>query len=469
MVQQNEKPFCFFYAMKLPDWINNKDDLDFNAEFTQAYDLLENSSKHLFITGKAGTGKSTLLRYFRANTIKNVAILAPTGVAAINVEGQTIHSFFGFKPDITPEKAGSLRLSPQKRRLYQNLSMIIIDEMSMVRADLLDCIDRFLRLYGPDGSRRFGGVQMVFFGDLYQLPPIVSYSERAVFSQHYRSPYFFNAHVMEELARDEFSGFEFIELQKVYRQTDEEFIRILNAVRDDTVTQEELDVLNQRHLPDFVPDDQQFFIYLTTTNKMAHEINKKHLAALTAQGAEFEGDIIGAFDTKNLPTDEALELKLGAQVMLLNNDPMGRWFNGSIGKVLSFYGDESDASVRIELSSGKIVNVKHFTWEMFKFFYDEKSGMLKSESVGSFTQFPLKLAWAVTIHKSQGKTFDRVVLDTGRGTFAHGQMYVALTRCTSIEGLVLKKPVVKKEIIVDRYIKKFSQISDYFRSQRQNI
>ncbi len=441
----------------IPQWANNKDNLDFNEEFTRAYDLLENSSKHVFITGKAGTGKSTLLKYFRSNTIKNAAVVAPTGVAAINVQGQTIHSFFGFKPDITPQTVVDLRVSKQKREMFAALNMVIIDEISMVRADLLDCVNKFLRMYGPDPTLNFGGVQMVFFGDMFQLPPIVTYQDRALFAEHYRSPYFFNAHVMEDLGRDGFEGLEFVELKKVYRQTDQDFVDILNAIRDNTVNSEQLAALNARCDPGFESDDDDFYIYLTTTNKQADEINQNHLSGISAIAQTFGGERTGQFDLKSLPTQEELTLKLGAQIMLLNNDPMGRWINGSIGKVLSFHGDETNASIRIELADGKVVNVTPFTWEMFKFSYDAKSGMLVSESVGSFTQLPIRLAWAVTIHKAQGKTFERVIVDVGRGTFAHGQMYVALTRCTSLDGLILSKPISKRDIIVDRNIVAFSK------------
>ncbi|MFT5169699.1 MAG: ATP-dependent DNA helicase PIF1 [Candidatus Omnitrophota bacterium] len=440
----------------MPTGANNKDSLDFNAEFTSAYDLLENSNNNVFITGKAGTGKSTLLNYFRKNTLKNVAILAPTGVAAINVQGQTIHSFFGFKPDITPDSIATLRITKQKREMYKGLDTIVIDEISMVRADLLDCVNKFLKMYGRDATQPFGGVQVAFFGDMFQLPPVVSYHDRELFTQHYKSPYFFHSHAYAEVRQNvECDDFEYIELSKVYRQTDEYFISMLNSIRDNSINSEQLDALNENFQPDFTPTDGDFFIYLTTTNKKADMINQSCLKRLHTEDQTFEGEVDGLFAERNLPTHNELELKLHAQIMLLNNDPMGRWFNGSLGKIISFHGDESNASIRVELATGAIVSVKPFTWEMFKFYYDEESSKLISESVGSYTQFPLRLAWAVTIHKSQGKSFDRVIVDTTGGTFAHGQLYVALTRCRSLEGLILKNKIVKKDIIVDHNITEF--------------
>ena len=442
--------------MKMPTDVNNKDALEFNSTFSYAFDLLENSRLHIFITGKAGTGKSTLLKYFRQSTVKNVAVVAPTGVAAINVQGQTIHSFFGFKPDITPETVETLRVAKAKRELYQNLDTLVIDEISMVRADLLDCIDQFLRIYGRDASAPFGGVQMAFFGDLFQLPPVVNYSDRELFQYHYQSPYFFHSHVFQRIQNDvQYESFECVELSKVYRQTDKSFIDILNGIRDASIDSEKLNELNERCQAQ-VAQDGEFLVYLTTTNKTADVLNEKCLKELSGEPWVCEGTVDGLFDRRNLPTHQQLELKVGAQVMLLNNDPMGRWINGSLGKVLSFYGDDSDAAIRVELSTGSIVNVKSFTWEMFRFYYDQKDARLKSESIGAFVQFPLKLAWAVTIHKSQGKTFDRVVVDLEGGAFAHGQAYVALTRCRTLEGLFLKQPVRKRDIIVDPHILDFT-------------
>lgn len=432
--------------------------LDLNEQFLRACRLMEDASRHVFVTGKAGTGKSTLLEYFRANTRKNIVVLAPTGVAAVNVKGQTIHSFFNFKPDITLDGVRSIRIRKAKKNIYRKLEIIVIDEVSMVRADLLDCVDTFLRLHGPRKDSPFGGVKMVFIGDLYQLPPVVGPGERTVFAGKesdsgkaiYRSPYFFDAKVFEDFQ------VEIIELEKIYRQKDDNFIGLLNAVRNNSVTEKHLEALNKRCLPLFRPKEEEFYIHLTTTNAMADEINGERLETLKGRRFRYAGEIKGGFDVKSLPTQENLDLKAGAQVMLLNNDRQGRWINGSIGKIVEIEEDSRSAdSIRVELADGGIVEVTPFTWEMFRFFYNEEADMLDSETVGSFTQYPLRLAWAVTIHKSQGKTFSKIIIDIGRGAFSHGQVYVALSRCTALEGLVLKKPILKQHILMDWRIVRF--------------
>jgi hypothetical protein len=322
----------------------------------------------------------------------------------------------------------------------------------MVRADLLDCINEFLRLHGRRPGEPFGGVQVIFFGDLYQLPPVVTTFEQDLFAGRYKSPYFFDAHSFSDLA------LEYLELRTIYRQKDPAFIEILNAVRNKRINSACLNRLNQRHVPGFEPRDEDFYIYLTTTNDLSRRINQDHLRKLPSELFSFDGEVEGDFRLKNLPTSFDLHLKVDAQVMLLNNDPMGRWVNGSLGKVLSIRKHAESVEndmVKVELANGRIVNVKPFTWEMYRFFYNEEQQRLDSEAVGSFTQYPLRLAWSITIHKSQGKTFSQVVLDVGRGTFAHGQLYVALSRCTSLEGITLKRPIMPRHIILDRRIKAF--------------
>jgi ATP-dependent DNA helicase PIF1 len=421
--------------------------LEFTKQFNYALDLLENSQKNLFVTGRAGTGKSTLLQYFRDGTNKNVIVLAPTGVAAVNIKGQTIHSFFQFRPDVTPETVYDVRLSKPKRKLFKELDAIVIDEISMVRADLLDCIDAFLKRYGKHRDLPFGGVQMVFFGDLYQLPPVVTRNDKELFSEHYPSPYFFDAKCYSYL------NLKIIELDKIYRQNEKDFIRLLGKIRENTVTSSDMEELNSRHISEFESSLENFYIYLTTTNKMADQVNQKKLVSLKTASYRLEGEVIGAFDMRSLPTHEHLDLKFNAQIMLLNNDPFGRWINGSIGKIISV--DQNKYVINVELSDGKVVEVEPFTWEMYRFFYNEDEQKVESESVGSFTQFPLKLAWAVTIHKSQGKTFSNVVVDIGYGTFSHGQVYVAISRCTNFKGLILKRPIAKKHIMLDRRVVNF--------------
>jgi len=453
--------------------------IEINPGFRRALDLMEGQSRHVFITGKAGTGKSTLLELWRGQTLKRIAVLAPTGVAALNVRGQTIHSFFGFKPDVTPEavrKLGQGRgASADRISLYRNLDAIVIDEVSMVRADLMDCVEKFLRLNGPRPKERFGGLQMIFIGDLYQLPPVVTGQERDLFAPdppalrrgfsrssrpssspspaaltaaRYESPYFFSARIFAE---PDFA-MDFVELEKVYRQSDAAFIGLLNAIRNRRIDDGQIDLLNSRWDPGFTPPDGQFYIMLTSTNDLAAARNREKLAALRGRSRRYEGFIEGEFDRRSLPTEETLELKPGAQVMLLTNDRKGRYVNGTIGRVARIRkGEDADADdiVTVELPDGGEVDLAPFTWELYRFQYDAEADRIESEAVGSFTQYPLRLAWAVTIHKSQGKTFDRVVVDIGRGAFAHGQVYVALSRCTSFEGLVLRTPIRRQHIWMD--------------------
>ncbi|MBI5023444.1 MAG: AAA family ATPase [Candidatus Omnitrophica bacterium] len=426
------------------------DNLEFDEQFSAAYDLLENNPYPVFVTGKAGTGKSTLLQYFREHTSKNIVVLAPTGVAAVNVRGQTIHSFFRFRPDITPEGVHSIRLRKTQKTIFKKLDAVVIDEISMVRSDLLDCVDAFLRLHGPDGAAPFGGVQMIFFGDLYQLPPVMTRLDRDIFKDLYASPYFFDAMSFNQL------DFQIIELKKIYRQKDEAFIRLLNNVRDKSISVTDLDILNRRLNPQFNPGDKDFYVYLTTTNALADQINQERAKELSGESFHLEGELSNGFDVRSLPTHQRLELKMGAQVMLLNNDPGGKWVNGTIGKIFSSSKDhEATGTIRVALASGPVVDVPPFTWEVFRFFYNKDTEAIDSESAGSFRQYPLKLAWAITIHKSQGKTFSKVVLDIGNGTFAPGQMYVALSRCTDLEGLVLKKPIFKRHILLDDQVARF--------------
>ncbi len=434
--------------------------LDLNPQFTEAINLIEKTTKHLFITGKAGTGKSTLLNYVRETTRKNLAVLAPTGVAAVNVKGQTIHSFFGFKPDVNLKRVHRLD-SAGERKLYQTLDTIVIDEISMVRADLIDCIDKFLRLNGRERDVPFGGVQMVFIGDLYQLPPIVTNADREIFSAHYDSPYFFSAHVFtsqRQLLVDARSvALECIELTHIYRQDDTRFIELLNAIRNNTANDHHLTLLNRRHDSDHEFDPDDLVMYLTTTNAIAGRINEQSLRQLETEERTFFGRITGEFEKNALPTDELLTLKIGAQVMMLNNDPYGRWINGTIGRVTAFHFDEEEKKdvVVVELHDGTEVDVLPARWEMFTYTYDKETKQIDSDIAGSFIQYPLKLAWAVTIHKSQGKTFDRVLLDIGSGTFSPGQLYVALSRCTSLEGIVLKQPIERRHIWTDRRVMEY--------------
>jgi ATP-dependent exoDNAse (exonuclease V) alpha subunit len=433
--------------------------IEINEQFRKALDLLDNTTKNIFITGKAGTGKSTLLKYFREHTHKNIVVLAPTGVAALNVGGETIHSFFRFKPDITPDKV--TRLKTRSADIYRELHAIVIDEVSMVRADLLDCVDAFLRLNGPSGLQPFGGLQLIFIGDLYQLPPVVPSNERGLFSSHYSGPYFFNAKVMDELE------LEFVELEKIYRQKDAGFINMLNAIRSNTATARDLAALNNRvgagPRPFEAPDKgagakkDGCTVHLLSTNQAAYEINSERLSSLDGREYSYRARVEGGFSKECYPADEDLLLKKGAQVMLLNNDPDGRWVNGSMGEVVDIISEPGSVveAVIVRLSDGSCEKVRPHVWELFHFTYDHQAGKVVAGTAGVFRQYPLKLAWGITIHKSQGKTFERAVIDFGRGMFAHGQAYVALSRCVSLEGISLTRAVRKSDILMDRRVVEF--------------
>jgi ATP-dependent DNA helicase PIF1 len=412
-------------------------DIEINPQFERALRLMEKGDQHLFVTGRAGTGKSTLLEYYRSITAKNIVILAPTGVAAVNIGGQTIHSFFGFKPDVTIEKARRLA-GKNDSAIYRNLDTIIIDEISMVRSDLLDCVDQFLRISGKVTGLPFGGIQMIFIGDLYQIPPVVIGDEKVLFSDYYESELFFDADVYAEIE------VEHLELEKIYRQTDDHFISLLNKIRNKTVLPDDIALLNGQLIDESftLPKDT---IYLTTTNAMAEERNRIELQKLPGRSFFYEAEIKGTLDEKSFPAEGLLEIKEKSQVMLLNNDPAGRWINGTIGRVVRI----GEKCLEVQLSDGELVEVKPFRWDMFRFYWDEESRSVAADNVGAFKQYPLKLAWAITIHKSQGKTFDNVVIDLGRGAFASGQLYVALSRCRSFKGIFLKREVKETDVRVD--------------------
>ncbi len=427
-----------------------KDNIELNEEFIKALHLLEKTSRNVFITGKAGTGKSTLLDYFRNTTKRKVVVLAPTGVAAVNVRGETIHSFFRFRSNVNLERIKKIK-SKKARSIYCEIDIIIIDEISMVRADLLDCVDKFLKLNGKNSHLPFGGTQMVFIGDLYQLPPVVLSKEKNVFKSYYKSSYFFSAKVIDNFKM------EFMELQKIYRQQDKTFIDILNSIRNNTITPQHLKMLNSRVEPDFKMEEGNSSVYLTSTNRLATKINHNRLNGLKSELYVYEGDIEGEFDKKYLPTDYELQIKEGAQVILLNNDAFGRWVNGTIAKIVAIkkeVGGVAD-TILVKLPGGNIEKINPYKWELFHFEFSSKTQILENKVIGKFIQYPLKLAWAITIHKSQGKTFDKVIIDVSGGIFAYGQTYVALSRCTSLEGITLTNPIKEKHIFTDYRIVNF--------------
>ncbi len=456
-----------------------KHKIELNSGFKKALQLLEHTDEHLFITGRAGTGKSTLLEHWIERTEKNAVVLAPTGVAALNVHGETIHSFFGFRPDVTVKQVKKRGRDAERAKLIQKIDTVVIDEASMVRADLLDCIDQSLRLHEKRARHLpFGGKQMVLIGDLHQLPPVVPTDQEEIFRTHYATPYFFSAQVF---AADKLMGIDDppelrrVELKKIYRQNDQEFIEALNAVRDGQASKKHFDLLNSRVNGSFEPNPHQkkFWIYLTTTNVRANALNTRNLEQLRGKLWQHEARIRGDMPERSHPTHEILELKKGAQVMFVSNDPEGRYVNGTVGRVAQIESQKGGPDlVYVELENGELVEVSQRQWEAIKWEYDEKSKSLDTEVVGSFTQYPLRLAWAVTIHKSQGKTFDRVILDLGGRVFAAGQTYVALSRCRTLDGLVLKYPIRPGHLLTDRRVRAFmsgKEISAFPRKTKHEL
>ncbi|MFC1598813.1 ATP-dependent RecD-like DNA helicase [Patescibacteria group bacterium] len=433
----------------------------FSKQAKKVIDIIENTNTNVFVTGKAGTGKSTLLDYVRLHSVKKVIVLAPTGISAINVNGDTIHSFFTLKPGFELDEAKTMKFNDKKRQKLSRIKTIAIDEISMVRADLLDAVDIVLKR-AKKNNEPFGGVQMIFFGDLYQLPPVVTNADSGKFYSEYTSPYFFDANVFRDQSQGNLfsDGFELtiIQLTKIYRQKDDKFIEVLNAVRDGEVTNEHLNTLNARFLPQFVPKDKDQYIYLMTTNAAASSINNAEMRKLNKKEQLFKAEKSGTIAKNLYPNDEKITLCIGAQIMFICNDSERRWVNGTIGKIIDIQDiiniktEKTETVVFVEKIDGKIVKVKQHTWEISRYVFQQNE--FKRDIMGSYTQIPLKLAWAITIHKSQGKTFDKVIIDLGSGTFVHGQTYVALSRCTTLEGIILKKMFYKSSIIMDPRVKK---------------
>ena len=436
--------------------------IEINSQFLKVLGEMKEGSRPLFITGRAGTGKSTLLKYFVAQAVdagERPVVLAPTGVAALNAGGQTIHRFFRFKIDVTPEAVLRKRFTAEERDLYGALTTVIIDEASMLRADLLDCINSLLKRRGPFKSAPFGGVRMIFFGDLYQIPPVVTRDERDIFQKFYESPYFFHAKALQNMKMD------IIELEKIYRQKDKGFIEILNRIRNNSASPEDLRELNKRYRPHFQVPKEEFWITLTGTNYRADEVNRRRLNALPGKVRAARAHITGDFGRESRPAPEELFFKKKAQIMMLNNDSEGRYVNGSVGVIEDIVSmDEGEELLIVRLQGRKeLAEVTRHKWELARFALE--GGKIVSRSAGKFSQLPFRLAWAVTTHKSQGKTYSRLIFDGDR-IFGFGQTYVALSRCSSLEGLVLRRPLTAKDIRADFRIRKFLTDRQYKEAEK---
>lgn len=416
-------------------------------EFRNILNQLEYQNDHFFVTGKAGSGKSTLLNLFRNTSKKRMVVLAPTGIAALNVRGQTVHSFFGFPPRIINRQDIEKR---KNRQVYQKVETIVIDEISMVRADLLDNMDIFLRI-NRENSQPFGGVQMIFFGDLFQLPPVVASTfEKEYFRSHYNTPYFFSARVMTEIS------LYMLEMHEEYRQTDKKFIRLLDAIRQNELDYDDMFELNERFLP--VPEDKDFYITLCSRNDIANQLNQREIDEIDSPVFEFNAYVEGDFQTQLFPADFVLRLKRNAQVMFIKNDINKQYVNGTIGKIKDLSEENITVSVLNDKKEIIDVIVDKAEWEIIRYEQDERDpSRIQTRTVGLFRQYPLKLAWAITIHKSQGKTFDKVIIDLGHGAFEAGQTYVALSRCKTLEGIILKSIVKPRDIFVNPEIVEFYQ------------
>ena len=428
-----------------------------NPELALAWQFIENTGTHLFLTGKAGTGKTTFLRRLKSESPKRMVVLAPTGIAAINAGGVTIHSFFQlpfapYVPDTSFSADGKaqyrFRFGKDKLNIMRSIDLLVIDEISMVRADLLDAIDDVLRRF-RDRSKPFGGVQLLMIGDLQQLAPVIKDEEWQMLNSYYDTPYFFSSRALRQ------SEYCTLELKTVYRQSDTHFLDMLNRIRENRCDKTLLDELNRRYIPNFNPSKEEGYIQLTTHNYQAQRINEHELAQLPGRSFTFRAQIDGKFPEYSYPTDEVLELKRGAQVMFVKNDSSGehRYYNGMIGEVVNV--SALGIEVRSKGSEDAFM-LQEEEWTNAKYVLDEETKEITEDIEGVFKQFPLKLAWAITIHKSQGLTFSRVVIDFTGGVFAGGQAYVALSRCTSLDGIQLKKPVNRADVFVRPEIVNFA-------------
>ena len=430
------------------------DQVSVNEVFKLAADIVSYTAQNVFLTGKAGTGKTTFLHYIRKNVDKNVIVAAPTGVAAINAGGVTLHSllqlpFEPFIPDFEGKKKLDyhFKLRKSKIEMLRELELLIIDEVSMLRADMLDAIDYMLKRY-RNSQKAFGGVQILFIGDMFQLPPVIQTAEWEQLKHYYPSPFFFHAQMLEDQMPL------YIELKTIYRQQDQQFIDVLNRIRNNCVTSQDLQKLNQRFDPAFQLPEENRYIVLCTHNYKADRINTEELSRLKAKEFVFKGKITGDFSENSLPTEYDLVLKEGAQVMFVKNDAgeNRRYYNGKLATISRLKADK----IEVCFENGHLMELESETWRNVRYTLNAESGEIEEEELGAFTQYPVRLAWAITIHKSQGLTFDRVVIDAGQA-FAPGQVYVALSRCTSLDGIVLFSRITPQSISTDQYAIQFAQ------------
>lgn len=425
-----------------------KQPIQLNEEFRALLDEMEHGNGHLFITGQAGTGKSTLLRLFQKSTSKKVVVTAPTGVAALNVGGQTIHSFCLFPPALFgPNEVRKGRF----KKLYNAMEILIIDEVSMLRVELLDRIDTFLRK-NRGRNIPFGGVRLIMFGDLFQLPPVIRREEEMILSQWgYETPYFFSACSLQPPAL-----WSVHELSRVFRQRDDRFLQLLRAIRMNAADEDDLATLNTRVRP--LSDEDGLRIILAARNQKVDQINQAKLSSIDNPIRIFMAKSEGQFAPSAYPVESELALKVGTQVMFTRNDSEGAYVNGTLGEVVDMHADGVKVKVINDKSVETIIDVAPVTWEMYKYGEPKPDSQeIPREVVGSFTQLPLRLAWAVTIHKSQGQTFDRMHLDMSGGMFEHGQLYVALSRCRTLEGISLSQPITMRDIHLDEQVVDFYQ------------